>query len=165
MGDIKDRGQRGFFLLELVIMVGIMAAAGAYFLPRAMSSVEDRLNTFWLEQEAQLLAEDVRYMEQLAMNYRRVNSTFPSAASEALPYISIRKSGYRLIQGSKTLRSRDFAAAEEVTVTCSRTSNRLEYDANSANTATVGLTRKGISRYVIVDREGRVRISQSKPGS
>lgn len=165
MGDMKDSGQRGFFLLEMVILVGIMAAAGAYFLPRVMASVEGRLNTFWLEQEAQLLAEDVRYMEQMAMNYRRVNSTFPSAVSEALPYISIRQSGYRLIQGSKTLRSREFTAAEGVTVTCSRTSNRLEYDANSANMATVGLTRNGISRYVIVDREGRVRISQSKPGS
>lgn len=165
MGDMKDRGQRGFFLLELVIIIGIMAVAGAYFLPRVMSSVEDRLNTFWLEQEAQLFAEDIRYMEQLAMNYRRVNSTFPSAASEALPFISIRKDGYRLIQGSKTLRSRAFMAEEGVTITCSRTSNQLEYDANSANTATVGLTRKGVSRYVIIDREGRVRISQSKPDS
>lgn len=163
MRKIRDRGQQGFLLLELIILVGIMAAAGACFLPRATSSIEDRLNALWLEQEAQLLAEDVRYMEQLAMNYRQVNSAFPSAASEALPYISIRKSGYRLIQGSKTLRSRDFTADEGITVTCSRSSNLLEYNVNSANTATVELARKGKSRYVIVDREGRVRISQKKP--
>lgn len=163
MRKINDCRQQGFLLLELAILVGIMAAAGACFLPRATSSIDDRLNALWLEQEAQLLAEDVRYMEQLAMNYRQVNSAFPSAVSEALPYISIRKSGYRLIQGSKILRSRDFTAAEGVTVTCSRSSNLLEYNVNSANTATVELARKGKSRYVIVDREGRVRISQKKP--
>ena len=107
------------------------------------------------------MAEDIRYMEQLAMNCRRFNSTFPSATSDSLPYMEVRSDGYRLIQGDRIIRRRTFAADEGVSV--SRNRSRLEYEANSANTATVGLTRKGVTRYVIVDREGRVRISQTKP--
>lgn len=163
MKSAERMRQQGFLLLEIIIVAGIMAAAGAYFLPRVIAPLEERLNIAWLEQEAQLLAEDIRSMEQLAMNYRRMNSNFSSVAAEALPYISVRSNGYRLVQGDKTLRSRDFTAADGVTLSCSRSSKRLEYDANSANTATVGLTRKGKTRYVIVDREGRVRVSQSKP--
>lgn len=157
----RGRGQKGFLLLELVIVVGIMAVVGAFILPRVMAPLEDRLNTAWLEQEAQLMAEDIRYMERLVMNCRRVNGVFPTAVSEPLPYVEVRNDGYILIQGDRVLRRRQFAAADGVTV--SRNRSRLEYEANSANTATVGLTRKGKTRYVIVDREGRVRISVTKP--
>ena len=161
MKRCEEMTQRGFLLLETVIVVGIMAVAGAFILPRAIAPLEQRMNVAWLEQEAQLMAEDIRYMEQLAMNYRRVNSTFPSATSDSLPYMEVRSDGYRLIQGDRIIRRRTFAADEGVSV--SRNRSRLEYEANSANTATVGLTRKGVTRYVIVDREGRVRISQTKP--
>ena len=161
MKRCEEMTQRGFLLLETVIVVGIMAVAGAFILPRAIAPLEQRMNAAWLEQEAQLMAEDIRYMEQLAMNCRRFNSTFPSATSDSLPYMEVRRDGYRLIQGDRIIRRRTFAADEGVSV--SRNRSRLEYEANSANTATVGLTRKGVTRYVIVDREGRVRISQTKP--
>ncbi len=158
---VKSR-QGGFVLLELIVVVGIMAATGAFILPRAIGSMEDRLNVYRLEQEAQLLAEDARYMEQLAMNYRRVNSTFPAVTADSLPYIEIKSNGYRLRHGDSTIiRRRDFEPQDGITMSCNR--SKLEYDANSANNATVTITRNGRKMYVIVDVAGRVRVSQVPP--
>lgn len=160
---VSDR--RGFGI------TGLLAAL--FFIAIFSAAVVPRLWGVWtsmkLEAEAAQLAAELMRFRETMMNRMPMHQDFVDAQTEASPIFELRTDGYRVLQSGKVLLDRqlpdgmalshvgglDIGAVYHGDVSFQMTGN--------ASAMTIILQSGKETRYVIIDRVGRVRVSLTRP--
>lgn len=148
--------ERGFTLLELLIVMGILGVLAAVAVP-GLRRVSDGLQ---LDYEAARLASEVRYYREIIGTFQPQHEEFLSVQGEPTPTFVFYNRGYHLRTSTKI--SRRHTLAEGINLTANR--RELKFSVNGGGKPMSFLLQKGSDkRYIIIDVAGRVRVSRTPP--
>jgi len=142
--------QRGFTIIEMMIVVAILGILVAAIYPLiGNTGARD------VDNAARELASDLQWLQQMSKN----------SGGGALPNITfttIAPAGYTIQRGATIIKP-SVSLPNSVTLTV--TSTAFSFDAAgkcSANT-TITLRSGSVSRFVIIESNGRIRIATTSP--
>lgn len=145
---------KGYLQLELLAVVTIIAlfAVCVRYSPRFLQDAA-------LDCEARLLAAELRWLQQCAMNVAKGHSEFPSQGMGSFPVLYFRlgpQGGYSVLKGIKTLKKHQFSYQVSINGNYPPISFNGKGYINTPLTITLYQGAK--QKKVIIDRVGRIRV-------
>lgn len=148
--------QKGFTVLELLIVISILALLAGLAVPRLSTATAERD----LDIAARQLATDMRWMQQNALNLT-AGATNPFILSDSQPALVLYTTapyGYFIKSGTVTLKEYFFPNNVKISGYYSAIYFGINGYVNNALGTTVTLMSGNKTKKVIVDAVGRIRI-------
>jgi len=142
--------QRGFTIIEMMIVIAILGILVAAIYPLiGNTGARD------VDNAARELATDLQWLQQISKNSG--GGTLPN-----ITFTTIAPAGYTIQQGATIIKP---SVSLPSSVTLTVTSTTFSFDAAGKCSANTTITLQGgsVSRFVIIESNGRIRISTTSP--
>lgn len=151
-----DMKQKGFSLLEVLLVMAILSLAATAAVP-IFTAISDRL---LLQREAALLVSELRYLRELSMDYPSQSTRFIDVQSDTYPALKGGGSEYYIYLNMSKYERHRLPNGMNI----SGDIKHVRFGVlGTANPVTLTLDLHGQSKYVIIDVEGRIRVSDKPP--
>ena len=148
--------QKGFSLLEILVVMALLSLAAAVAVP-VFTGISDKLV---LRREAAALVSELRYLRELSMGYPSQSERCSDIRADSYPTFRGGGSEYYIYVNRTSYERHSLPEGMRITGDIKRVSFGV---LGTANPATLKLDYHGLWQYVIIDVEGRIRVSDNPP--
>lgn len=150
--------EKGFSLVEVMIVLAIIAVAGMIVIPRFTDSVK----VVELNNAAYQLAADLRLQQQMTINAEVLTSDNNNRIIPVMFFKKVSPYGYYISVNNKVIKNVNFPMGIELNVNSSIQDIHFGINGNITVPRTITLKMGNNYRNIIIDVIGRVRIEEYK---